>query len=32
MYSRMVFLSDVIQESVGEIIIDTIHEISETYP
>ena len=31
MYSKMVFLSDVIQESVGEISIDTFHEISETY-
>ena len=31
MYSKMAFLSDVIQESVGEISIDTFHEISETY-
>ena len=32
MFSKMAFLSDVIQESVGKITIDTIHEISEIYP
>ena len=31
MYTKMVFLSDVIQESVGEISIDTFHEIKEPY-
>ena len=32
MYSKMAFLSEVIQESVGDITIDTIHEIKESYP
>ena len=32
MFSKMAFLSDVIQESVGKITIDTIHEINEIYP
>ena len=32
MFSRMAFLSDVIQDKVGDITIDTIHEITEVYP
>ena len=32
MYSKMAYLSDVIQESVGEITIDTIHEIKDVFP
>jgi len=32
MYSKMAFLSDVIQGTVGQITIDAVHEIVETYP
>ena len=32
MYTRMAFLTDVIQDKVGDVKIDTIHQISEAYP
>ena len=32
MYTRMAFLSDVIQDKVGDVKIDTIHKISDPYP
>ena len=32
MYTKMAFLSDVIQDSVAEISIDTFHEIKDEYP
>ena len=32
MYSKMAFLSNVIQETVGQITIDSVHEIKDTHP
>ena len=32
MYSKMAFLSNIIQETVGDITIDSVHEIKDTYP